>query len=157
MSWPLQAARREELAQANRPRLLLVDPTEPPPEVTDILEDWVRLPSSEADMVARERKLEALASRGGDLPYLDEHGVIWVGSQWQSVPPVEAAIAALLLKNLGRVVSREDLAAAAWPGEDAARNALDVRILRLRRRIDPLGLVVRTVRSQGYLLQERDD
>ena len=33
------------------------------------------------------------------------------------------------------------------------RNALDVHILRLRRRIAELGLEIRTVRSRGYLLQ----
>ena len=34
------------------------------------------------------------------------------------------------------------------------RNALDVHVLRLRRRLAPLGLEIRTVRSRGYLLQE---
>ena len=33
------------------------------------------------------------------------------------------------------------------------RNALDVHVLRLRRRIAPLGLEIRTVRSRGYLMQ----
>jgi DNA-binding response OmpR family regulator len=33
------------------------------------------------------------------------------------------------------------------------RNALDVHVLRLRRRIAPLGLEIRTVRARGYLLQ----
>jgi DNA-binding response OmpR family regulator len=33
------------------------------------------------------------------------------------------------------------------------RNALDVHMLRLRRRLEPLGLEVRTVRSRGYVLQ----
>jgi len=31
---------------------------------------------------------------------------------------------------------------------------LDVHIVRLRRRLAPLGLVIRTVRSRGYLLEE---
>jgi DNA-binding response OmpR family regulator len=34
-----------------------------------------------------------------------------------------------------------------------SRNALDVRILRLRRRVADLGLAVRTVRHRGYLLE----
>lgn len=152
VAWPAEATLRKDLAQANRPRILLVQPNEPAPDVTDIIEDWVRLPASDDDIAAREHKLNAIANRAAQ-PYLDDHGLLWVGTQWQSVPPVEAAITALLLKNLGGVVSREDLADAAWPGEEAARNALDVRILRLRRRIAPLGLTVRTVRSQGYLLE----
>jgi DNA-binding response OmpR family regulator len=31
---------------------------------------------------------------------------------------------------------------------------LDVHVVRLRRRIAPLGLAIRTVRSRGYLLEE---
>ena len=33
------------------------------------------------------------------------------------------------------------------------RNALDVHMLRLRRRLSPLRLSIRTVRSRGYLLE----
>ena len=33
------------------------------------------------------------------------------------------------------------------------RNALDVHVLRLRRRIAPLALSIKTVRSRGYLLE----
>jgi len=51
------------------------------------------------------------------------------------------------------VVGRELMARRAWPTGAPTRNALDVHILRLRRRIAPLGLEVRTVRSRGYLLQ----
>lgn len=42
---------------------------------------------------------------------------------------------------------------AVWPGQAPGRNALDVHILRLRRRLLPLGLAIRTVRSRGYLLE----
>ncbi len=34
------------------------------------------------------------------------------------------------------------------------RNVLDVHIVRLRRRLAPLELVIRTVRSRGYLLED---
>jgi DNA-binding winged helix-turn-helix (wHTH) protein len=50
------------------------------------------------------------------------------------------------------VVGRESLADAAWPEADSSNNNLDVAMGRLRRRLDPLGLVIRTVRSRGYLL-----
>ena len=48
---------------------------------------------------------------------------------------------------------REVLSKHAWPEGAPTRNALDVHILRLRRRIAELGLEIRTVRSRGYLLQ----
>ena len=51
------------------------------------------------------------------------------------------------------VVSRESLSTAGWPDGAPGRNALDVHVLRLRRRLAPLSLVIRTVRSRGYLLE----
>jgi DNA-binding response OmpR family regulator len=41
----------------------------------------------------------------------------------------------------------------AWPDGLPSRNALDVHMVRLRRRIAELSLEIRTVRSRGYLLQ----
>lgn len=58
-----------------------------------------------------------------------------------------------LLERMGAVVSREQLSRAGWPGGAPGRNALDVHVLRVRRRIAPLGLAIRTVRSRGYLLE----
>jgi DNA-binding response OmpR family regulator len=55
------------------------------------------------------------------------------------------------------VVSRDALARAGWPDGAPGRNALDVHVLRLRRRLEPLGLVIRTVRSRGYVLEAASD
>jgi DNA-binding response OmpR family regulator len=76
------------------------------------------------------------------------------GGAWVSLPPVEARLTGALLDRLGTVVSRDALARAGWPDGAPGRNALDVHVLRLRRRIAPLDLVIRTVRSRGYLLEE---
>ena len=58
-----------------------------------------------------------------------------------------------LLDRFGAVVSREQLAKTGWPRGAPGRNALDVHMLRLRRRIAPVGLAIKTVRSRGYLLE----
>jgi DNA-binding response OmpR family regulator len=58
-----------------------------------------------------------------------------------------------LLERMDAVVSREQLARAGWPRGAPGRNALDVHMLRLRRRIAPIGLAIKTVRSRGYLLE----
>ena len=71
-----------------------------------------------------------------------------------SLSPVEQALTRALLERFGAVVTRDDLAARAWPDGAPTRNALDVHVRRLRRRLAPLGLEIRTVRSRGYLLQE---
>jgi DNA-binding winged helix-turn-helix (wHTH) protein len=65
---------------------------------------------------------------------------------------VEARLAGALLDRFGRVVGAATLMRAGWPGEPASRGKLDVRIHRLRRRLVPLGLEVKTVRQRGWLL-----
>jgi DNA-binding response OmpR family regulator len=63
---------------------------------------------------------------------------------------------AALLDRYGAVVSRDALARAGWPAGAPGRNALDVHMLRLRRRVEAVGLAIRTVRSRGYLLETAD-
>jgi len=125
-----------------------------PPTVTDDCEDWIRVPASEADLQVRVEGLRRRArSATGAVPELDEDGVLRVSGRWVSLPPVEARLAAALIARFGAVVSREVLASAGWPSGSPGRNALDVHVLRLRRRLSPLALAIRTVRSRGYLLE----
>jgi two-component system, OmpR family, response regulator len=135
-------------------RLLLVEDGQPPPRVVDCLEDWIRVPASEEDVRAR---VEALVARSQaheeKLPGLDANGVLRYGGRWVSLPPLEARLTATLIDRFGAVVGRDTLIRAVWPGRAPGRNALDVHILRLRRRLQPLGLAIRTVRSRGYLLE----
>ena len=68
------------------------------------------------------------------------------------LPPLEARLASVLLERFASVVSRDGLGRAGWPDGPPGRNALDVHMVRLRRRVQPLGLTIRTVRGRGYLL-----
>jgi DNA-binding winged helix-turn-helix (wHTH) protein len=61
-----------------------------------------------------------------------------------------------MLERYGAVVSRDALSRAGWPQGAPGRNALDVHVLRLRRRLGPVGLAIRTVRSRGYLLERAE-
>jgi DNA-binding winged helix-turn-helix (wHTH) protein len=154
--WPGEGDRLTQLRQEGRPRLLLVDSDTPPPLTGDALEDWIRVPAREVDVRARIAVLSMRAGMGGGStePVLDEDGVLRLRGQWVSLPPVEARLTRSLLERYGSVVSRETLTSAGWPGGAPGRNALDVHVLRLRRRLDPLGLAIRTVRSRGYLLED---
>jgi hypothetical protein len=154
--WPAEQDRREELRRAGQPRLLLVE-RGAPPIPTDELEDWIRLPADDLDLRVR---VEALRRRTGAdtgaVPVLDDDGVLRLGDRWVSLPPVEARLTAALLERFGAVVSRDALSRSGWPGGSPGRNALDVHVLRLRRRLSPLRLAIRTVRSRGYLLERAD-
>lgn len=150
--WPVEASRRERFAEQGHPRLLLVEDEAQPPMGDDPLEDWVRVPASEIDVQARMATLAARA-RAAAAPRLDVDGVLRFGSLWVSLPPVEARLTCAMLDRFGAVVSRDSLSRAGWPDGAPGRNALDVHVLRLRRRIAPVRLVIRTVRSRGYLLE----
>jgi len=152
--WPHEAERRARLEREGVPRLLLVEDGSAPPFVEDPLEDWVRVPAQELDVRARLDTLSLRSRRAAPaLPTLDEDGVLRFQGGWASLPPVEARLTEILLERFGAVVSRDALARAGWPEGAPGRNALDVHVLRLRRRIAPVGLVIRTVRSRGYLLE----
>lgn len=178
LRWPDEQARRTRISLSGEPRLLLVPEGEEPPAVGDCLEDWIRIPASENEVRAR---VDALAVRSlahlGDghgsgngnghangraeppaapapgLPVLDDFGVLRVSGAWVALPPLEARLTEAMLERLGAVTSRDLLIRAGWPAGAPGRNALDVHVLRLRRRLTPVGLVIRTVRSRGYLLE----
>jgi DNA-binding response OmpR family regulator len=152
--WPEEGERLEQLRRARRPRLLLVEEGVSPPVVVDCLEDWTRTPASDLDVRARMSVLQQRSdAQEQELPSLDGDGVLHHLDAWVALPPVEARLMGALLERTGAVVSRESLARAGWPDGAPGRNALDVHMLRLRRRVDPLALVIRTVRSRGYLLE----
>lgn len=156
LRWPAEQARRDELHHNGCPRILLVEDGDPPLPV-DELEDWIRVPATDADLrvrVAGLRRRVAQCIR--PLPELDGDGVLRLDGLWVSLPPVEARLTAALLDRFGAVVSRDNLARAGWPVGAPGRNALDVHMLRLRRRLSPLALAIRTVRSRGYLLERSD-
>jgi DNA-binding response OmpR family regulator len=152
--WPAEGIRREALREQQRPRLLLVAEDAPAPVTSDIFEDWIRLPAQDADVRARVHSLEArVEAFGPSQPTIDGDGVLRFGGGWVSIPPVEARLIEALILRYGTVVGRDVLTRAGWPDKEPGRNALDVHVLRLRRRIESLGLAVRTVRSRGYLLE----
>ncbi|QGG96787.1 winged helix-turn-helix domain-containing protein [Actinomarinicola tropica] len=158
--WPDERDRREELRRSGRPRLLLLEDGSPAPTTVDALEDWIRLPADESDVRARVQALELRAIGTGhvpDVPSLDDDGVLRCNGSWVALPPVECRLTAALLDRWGAVVSRDALSRAGWPDGAPGRNALDVHVLRLRRRLEPLDLVIRTVRSRGYVLEAASD
>jgi DNA-binding response OmpR family regulator len=151
--WPEEGTRLEQLREDGSPRLLLLNGEASPPESTDCLEDWIRLPADDRDVRARVARLASRAETRQPGPQVDGDGLLRYRGRWVALSPVEGALAATLVDRFGAVVGRETLARRAWPDGTPTRNALDVHMLRLRRRIASLGVEVRTVRSRGYLMQ----
>ena len=153
--WPDDEEMRTRLAHERRPRLLLVAGYAAPPRINDDLEDWIRVPALEIDLHARVELLDRrVGARNDDRPELDDDGVLRFAQAWVSLPPVEARLTQAMIERYRAVVSRDALSTAGWPdGGSSRRNALDVHMLRLRRRLAPIGLAIRTVRLRGYLLE----
>lgn len=151
--WPFEAARRDQYRRAGVPCLLVVEAGAKPPVCTDPCEDWVRAPISKVDLEARLAALEATA-RSLRLPQVDPSGMIRCGSRSVTLSPSETDLLTLLVDNYGSLTTREELGECISDRSEAARrNALHLHIMRIRRRIRPLGLVIRTVWGRGYLLE----
>jgi two-component system OmpR family response regulator len=150
--WPEDRERVLELRARGIARLLVVTNGDVP-DSSDCLEDWVLASAPDGEREARRRAVRRRAQAHGVAPSLDGDGLLHHRDHWVSLSPVEQALAAALLDRFGAVVARDTLAGRAWPEDPPTRNALDVHVLRLRRRIAPLGLEIRTVRARGYLLQ----
>jgi two-component system OmpR family response regulator len=74
------------------------------------------------------------------------------------LPPRERALLELLVMRAGKVVAKEAIVQSVTSLEDIlSDNAIEQYISRLRRRLQPLGLNLRTVRGLGYLLERPGD
>jgi DNA-binding response OmpR family regulator len=80
--------------------------------------------------------------------------VRWAGDVLQ-LSPREFAVLAVLIGRAGAVVTKDELLRAVWGDEQAAtRNAVEVYVGYLRRKLDAAGAgeVLHTVRGHGYLV-----
>ncbi len=70
----------------------------------------------------------------------------------------ELKVIELLLSRQGRVVSKEQLIDGlfGW-GDEVGSNAIEVYVHRVRKKLEPFGVDIRTVRGMGYLLDKVDE
>jgi len=74
------------------------------------------------------------------------------------LPPREYGVLEALLLQSERVVSKDSIAnRLAAHAEELADNAIEVYVHRLRKRLEPFNICIRTVRGLGYLLEHCHD
>lgn len=151
--WPGGADELRRARAAGRPALLVVAARETPPALWRH-EDWARPTADEAEVLARAAAVCRRAADGHESrPRLDGDGVLRHRDRWAALSAIDARIAHLLLDRLDRTVPAPELEHAGWGDAVPSANALRLRMMRLRRHLEPLGLRVESVRSHGYALR----
>ena len=154
--WPEDRELAADLAARGHALLMLVQPDAEPPAAWDHRTDWLRIPADERDVEARIEMLQRRLERP-PAPMIDDFDVVWRGSRWVALSPVEARVFTMLLDREGTVVSRRELNAACWKDGAPEDRAVDARLPGLRARVAPLGITIRTIRSRGFLLEVNDE
>lgn len=129
-------------------------------------DDYLVKPLREAELIAR---VEALARRAGVRPVESQIKVghitvdlaserIFVGQDVVKLTPKDYKLACCLLKNVGKILSREYLLREVW-GIEAPLNTrtVDVHVSRVRRSLNlvpEVGYCVKTVYQHGYRLEK---
>jgi DNA-binding response OmpR family regulator len=124
-------------------------------------DDYLVKPFAMEELVARlnvfGRRLEQSGSRIslGDVVLDPSELRVWVGEDELELPRRQFTMLEELMRNPGRVLSRQRLFDAVWEGEvDIRSNALEVHVSRLRARLSHAeGVVITTVRGRGYRLE----
>ncbi|MFI1798107.1 winged helix-turn-helix domain-containing protein [Streptomyces sp. NPDC020379] len=154
--WPVESDRRERCRDRGVMRILVLEAGAEAPLCVDLKEDWVRAPVSADDLRARAEALRIRAAAAESRPEVDPNGVLRF--RWRSalLSPTEARLVARLTESYAEVVTRDDLLRLPQGRTVPSRNALDLHIMRIRRRLAALGLRVRTVRGRGYVLESAE-
>ncbi len=109
-------------------------------------------------LLRRQRAEHDDEIRVGPLTLVRGHPQITLGGATVELPASELALLETLAAKVGRVVSKEVIAQRMSRGVDPVSDtAIEVCVHRLRRRLGPYGLKVRTLRGFGYLLEPRVD
>lgn len=123
-------------------------------------DDYLVKPFATAELVARIR---ALARRNaapssiltaGQLTLDPDARRARIGTRALDLSVREWAVLEYLLRQVGRVVSKQQIIEAILPwGDDLTTNAVEVYVSRLRLKLVDAGIEIRTIRGFGYMLE----
>lgn len=116
------------------------------------------------ELAALEARVRALLRRSqGRASEVIHHGPlsfdgaarqVTVDGRALELPRRELCLLEVLLNRVGQVVSKEQIAAQLFSfDEEAGPNAIELYIHRLRKKLEPAGVSIRTIRELGYLLE----
>lgn len=123
-------------------------------------DDYMVKPFDLAELEARVRALTRRSSgttptiQCGLLSYDQVGRTAHIQGQALELSAREIGLLEVLLSRMGRLVSKDQLVdqLCSW-GEEVSHNAIEVYIHRLRKKIEPGGVKIATVRGLGYCLE----
>jgi DNA-binding response OmpR family regulator len=124
-------------------------------------DDYLSKPFEMAELEARVRALLRRQNarlntrlRVGPLIVIPGQPQVMLGGIAVTLPAGESVVLEALVARVGRVVSKASIAdQSRQRGEAPSASAIEIRVHRLRRRLGPFGIRVRTLRGFGYLLE----
>ena len=164
----LEVLRRARMRENTVPVLVLTASGETSDRVHGLnagADDYLPKPFDLAELVAR---LRAIARRrvgrahavfvSGPLRYDTVSRLFTLAGQMLHLPPREHAVLEFLVAQPGSPVSKQVLCDGMCTLDEAiSPEAIDIYIHRLRKRLDPSGMRIKTLRGLGYLLEAVDD
>jgi len=125
-------------------------------------DDYMAKPFALSELEARVRALTRRGSGGGTS--LITHGILkfdqvghvaYLGEEMLDLSARELNLLEILLLRTGRLVSKDQLVdhLCEW-GEEVSTNAIEVYMHRLRKKLEPGGIRIATVRGLGYCLEK---
>jgi two-component system OmpR family response regulator len=125
-------------------------------------DDYITKPFHLAELEARVRAVVRRTHAGStsDLVHgrlrLDIAGRrLYCGDEPLDLSVREFAVLELLLLRAGKVVTKQQIVDKLYGWEDvSSSNAIEVFVYRLRKKLEPSGVNIRTIRGMGYLIEK---
>jgi DNA-binding response OmpR family regulator len=124
-------------------------------------DDYLVKPFDPPELAARLRALKRRSEgrtsetlRLGRLRMDLAHRELFLDEEPFYLSPREFALTEMLMQRAGRVLNKEAIVAklSSWES-DFSENSVEVYVHRLRKRLAPCGLAIRTVRGFGYVME----